>query len=108
MFRSLANFLKKRFGIKVSIRRTKVPKGHLGDCDFAKGSFVIRVCKDEPESSAIWTLLHEFPHTMSWDEWVETGKHGPKFAKAYEVVYRAYEEWVGIQQKAVDQQKGKA
>jgi hypothetical protein len=95
LIRSYARFLKKRFPeIKVSIRRTRVPKGLHGDCDFVSGKFLIRLDNKDPESTSIWTLTHEFPHTMSWDEWVATGKHGPKYVKAYERVYRAYEDWV--------------
>jgi hypothetical protein len=93
LYRELVNRLKLAYPqYDVSIRRVKISKKLSGDCDKRGNGWRIRICNKLNDSESADTLIHEFAHVPSWDEWVATGSHGPQWAKHYARCYKIYEE----------------
>jgi predicted metal-dependent hydrolase len=91
-YRRLVRFLKRQFpcGFKVTVIRTNVPKDRFGDCIWQPKHrrFRIRIHKDLPEDVAIYMLVHEWAHLLTWD--APGDDHGPHWSKAYGVIYRTF------------------
>lgn len=91
-FRRLSNMLKCKFPeYKVSVRRSKMPNGDIGDCDKKGKKFVIRIDKFKEESEQFLILVHEFAHVPAWDD---PDDHGVMWCKAYAKCYKIYEEFI--------------
>ncbi len=75
----------------VSVRRVALSKRLAGDCLKIGKGWLIRINKNYNESEAMDTAIHEFAHVPAWQEWVDTGQHGPIWAWHYHICYRIYE-----------------
>lgn len=91
-FRRLTNMLKKAFPeYKVSVRRSKMPNGDIGDCDKKGKNFFIRIDRFRSEDEQFLILVHEFAHVFAWDD---PEDHGKKWGKAYSDCYKIYEKFI--------------
>lgn len=88
---------------RVSVRRVKLPSyvehdieyQDYGDTDRQRGGkFLIRINRDLDEPAAIFAVLHEYGHVVSWLTDRHPSDHGPEFGKAYARVWRVYQEWL--------------
>lgn len=91
-FNAIRDALKKKFpGIIVSVRVLKIRSGNCGDTRRNERGFLVRIQKDQPIQVMLDTLVHEFAHCLSFDEWESTGEHGPRWGVALSECYRIYE-----------------
>lgn len=76
----------------VSVRRVRQADfGHTWQDD--DGNFRITIRHDLDEDAAIDTLIHEWAHVPSYEEWERTGvEHNPVWAYHQGECYRIYEE----------------
>lgn len=92
VYRELRKRLKAAYpNHKVCVLRTRVPKKLFGDCAAVDDGWRIRICKSLNDTEACDTLIHEFAHVPSWDEWVNSDSHGKSWAWHYAKCYRIYE-----------------
>jgi len=82
----------------VSVRRTKLSKGHDGECIFKNGKFIIKIQKNLPEFYSIDILIHEISHCLSWEK--EKDWHGALWGKAYSLAYRKFLEWLELNERS--------
>lgn len=72
----------------VKVRRVRTAKDLDGDCAHRDTYFYIRINRTLPEHEAIWTLLHEWAHTLAWNS--SRDVHCSEWGKAYSRVYRTF------------------
>lgn len=91
-FKETRDALKKKFpDVSVSVRLQKIRSGNCGDTRRTEKGFLVRIQKDQPLQVLLDTLVHEFAHCLSFDEWESTGEHGPKWGVSLSECYRVYE-----------------
>lgn len=94
-FRRTRDALKRAFPkIKVSVRVVKIRSDICGDTRRTEDGFLVRIGKDQPSQVMLDTLVHEFAHCLSFDEWEQTQSHGPKWGVAFAQCYLVYESTV--------------
>jgi hypothetical protein len=86
-FRRFIGLLKKECppSLPVKVRRVKTSKTLDADCQRKEGYFLIRIDRDLAEHEAIEALVHEWAHTLVWEN---TREHTNEWGKAYSKVYR--------------------
>ncbi len=95
LFRKTRDALKRAFPeVAVSVRIRKIRQGVCGDTRRIKGGYLVRIDKDQPLQVLLDTLVHEFAHCLSFDEWEQTQSHGPKWGVAFAECYLVYESTV--------------
>lgn len=52
--------------------------------------FIITIRKNDPWSTQIDSIIHEWAHTLTWYQTIEGKDHPDTFARKYGVLYRAY------------------
>lgn len=92
-------FLKAKLKLKHPVKLTF--SGRMldaGTCTFdpTKKIFHIRINKELSNDAAIFTLLHEISHQISWfsPEWLEGGDHNYLWGTAYSRVYNTFLEYL--------------
>ena len=91
-FRDTRDALKKAFPeVKVSVRILKIAGDLCGDTRRTNDGFLIRIDKGKPLQVLLDTLVHEFAHCLSFDEWERTQTHGPEWGVALSKCYCVYE-----------------
>jgi len=70
----------------VCVQRLSMKEDH-GRCYYKKKRFIIIVNKNLSLEMSIETLLHEWAHTLAWDDHKE---HGFKWGRAFSRVYRTF------------------
>ena len=90
----LVKTLKSKYSeYKVSIRRKKLAQTDYANCwfDKKKSLFSIKISSSLEEPAACDSILHEFAHVLSWDEYESGIDHGPKWSAKYRQCYKIYE-----------------
>ena len=91
----LAKFLKRELlpDVPVSVKRIKMPKDKWADCDTTKelDGFIIRLERKVSEQYALFFLMHEFAHCLSWDK--QQKDHGISWGIAMSKVYCTFLRW---------------
>lgn len=89
-YRKVVSLLKSKCPtvLPVSVRRTKLPKGHDGICQVKESHFLIRIDRNLKEHEAIETLIHEWAHAIAWPKC--EAQHSDEWGKAYSRVYRLF------------------
>ncbi len=78
--------------LPVRILRPKLSSDHAGWCSLRDATktlpnrFQIEICKTVSHGTAIFVLIHEWAHALSWDE---DRRHGDRWGKAYARCWRA-------------------
>ena len=96
---SLARFLSKELlpGVVVHVHRDKMPNDIWGYCTKKGKEFDIRVDRRMSEHYALFILMHEFSHAVSWS--VKENDHGWAWGEAMSQVYCAYLKWAGCEER---------
>jgi hypothetical protein len=53
-------------GIRVSMRRARVPADRSADCSRSRSGYTIRVSREASADAAVLLLLHEAAHVLAW------------------------------------------
>lgn len=94
-FRKTRDALKKAFpDVNVSVRVRKIRQGVCGDTRRTINGYLVRIDKGQSIQVMLDTLVHEFAHCLSFDEWDEKQTHGPKWGVAFSECYLVYESTV--------------
>lgn len=99
-------FLRKNFPLYLRERKygTDIRRVNMKDsenagectCEGRRRKFVIRIDKSLSIESTYDTLIHEYAHAMTWDEFESLdSEHFDNWGIAYAKVYRVYEEFIG-------------
>lgn len=81
--------------IKVRVSRATLlkPKKLHGRCwKVDDGKFLLQLDRYTSGQLLTETILHEFAHAPSWDEWETTGEHGPLWGEHYAKCYQIWEQ----------------
>lgn len=94
-YKSVVKILKKfcPADLPVRVRRMNIPADRFGDCDKIEDHYLIRISKKLKEEHAIFILLHEWGHVLSWNKCIAINHlecHCNEWGKSYSKVYRIY------------------
>jgi putative component of toxin-antitoxin plasmid stabilization module len=94
-FKKTRDALKKAFSnISVSVRVRKIRSDVCGDTRRTENGFLVRINKGQPEQVMLDTLVHEFAHCLTFDEWESTQSHQQRWGVAFAQCYLVYESTV--------------
>lgn len=81
-------------GVRLSVRRCRVPADRSADCARAGGRYTIRVDRGAAEDAAVLLLLHEAAHVVAWSlegrEHDAVPDHDGHWGLAYARVWRDF------------------